>query len=727
MKFIAAFLSLALVAPAVSFGQALADRLPGDAEVYAGWSGTDSIGPGYDQSHLKAVLDASQIGQFFHDSIPRLIATVAAKDPESAKQIQQVLDLVAPMAVHPSAFYFGGMLQGAPLPKIAMICDAGADAGKIITQVNQLLQQASGNPFTCRAVGTLVVLSDFAFPEQVENPLSANAAFQAAMGNLGKDRAAAIYVNATAVMNTINDAIQVYAPPPARQNWLQVRNALGIAGLKTIAATAGLDGKDWTMNADVLAPAPRHGLLAMCDGDPLSADLLKTIPVSAVIAGAFPCDFDKAFKSIQHLFEQFAPEQASQFQQGVGQANQMLGFDLEKDLLAALGPQWAYYIDPEATGDGLLGTTIVNRPRDADQLGKSLSALETLANGLIQQGLQNSDSKITVEFRKETIEGTDVHFLAIPFVSPSWAIKSGTLYVGLFPQVVVSAMDRPADAKSIQDNPDYQAVLQKLNGPAALCSVGYMDLPKTLSNSYQTSLALSRLYFGVCDLFGAETGPMIMPPLGKIQAEMEPAGSIGWSDDAGYHLRAIEPFPGACALGSSQAVASLGVGQSALMASIMIPSLNRARETANRVKCASNLRQIGQAILLYSNDKKGQYPPDLGTLIKTEDITISVFVCPDSHGPPPPAGMTPDQQADWVNQNSDYIYVGAGMKQGVDGMTVVCYEKDVDHGNDGMNILFGDGHVEFLTLKSAHELIEKSGAPQGNNGGGGGGGGGNGL
>ena len=53
------------------------------------------------------------------------------------------------------------------------------------------------------------------------------------------------------------------------------------------------------------------------------------------------------------------------------------------------------------------------------------------------------------------------------------------------------------------------------------------------------------------------------------------------------------------------------IGIIALLISILLPSLNRARETANRVKCASNLRQIGQAILLYSNENKGLYPRTL--------------------------------------------------------------------------------------------------------------------
>jgi len=49
------------------------------------------------------------------------------------------------------------------------------------------------------------------------------------------------------------------------------------------------------------------------------------------------------------------------------------------------------------------------------------------------------------------------------------------------------------------------------------------------------------------------------------------------------------------------------IGIIALLISILLPALNAAKERANRVKCASNLRQIGQALQLYANDNK-MYP-----------------------------------------------------------------------------------------------------------------------
>ena len=50
------------------------------------------------------------------------------------------------------------------------------------------------------------------------------------------------------------------------------------------------------------------------------------------------------------------------------------------------------------------------------------------------------------------------------------------------------------------------------------------------------------------------------------------------------------------------------IGIIALLIAILMPALGRAREQANWVKCLSNLRQIGQAFMMYTNNNKGRFP-----------------------------------------------------------------------------------------------------------------------
>jgi prepilin-type processing-associated H-X9-DG protein len=126
------------------------------------------------------------------------------------------------------------------------------------------------------------------------------------------------------------------------------------------------------------------------------------------------------------------------------------------------------------------------------------------------------------------------------------------------------------------------------------------------------------------------------------------------------------------------------------------------------VKCSSNERLIGQAILLYGNEHKGKYPPDLGTLLKTQPIAVEDFLCPSSQDKVPPDIKTAnkDAQAAWVNDNSSYVFVGKDLNFNAAADTVVLYEKADDHDQDGMNLLYADGHVEWETMEVAQKLIK---------------------
>jgi prepilin-type N-terminal cleavage/methylation domain-containing protein len=50
------------------------------------------------------------------------------------------------------------------------------------------------------------------------------------------------------------------------------------------------------------------------------------------------------------------------------------------------------------------------------------------------------------------------------------------------------------------------------------------------------------------------------------------------------------------------------IGIIALLISILLPSLNAARKQAKNVQCLSNLRQLGQCVLLYVTESKQKFP-----------------------------------------------------------------------------------------------------------------------
>ena len=47
----------------------------------------------------------------------------------------------------------------------------------------------------------------------------------------------------------------------------------------------------------------------------------------------------------------------------------------------------------------------------------------------------------------------------------------------------------------------------------------------------------------------------------------------------------------------------------ALLIGILLPALGRAREVAYQVRCMANSREIGSALMMYTSDSDGYYPP----------------------------------------------------------------------------------------------------------------------
>jgi prepilin-type processing-associated H-X9-DG protein len=154
----------------------------------------------------------------------------------------------------------------------------------------------------------------------------------------------------------------------------------------------------------------------------------------------------------------------------------------------------------------------------------------------------------------------------------------------------------------------------------------------------------------------------------------------------------------------------LVVGIVLLLISIFVPSLRRMRETAGHQPCPSNLRQIGQALLLYANDNGGVWPMRLEDLVVHADLlTPQVLVCPTSDDTPA-KGSTPQQLAAAYAKPGHVTYIftrpGAVMNQ-VGADEVVAYEPVSVH-EEGSNAVFGDGHVEFLFAAQLKRQLTKA-------------------
>jgi prepilin-type N-terminal cleavage/methylation domain-containing protein/prepilin-type processing-associated H-X9-DG protein len=140
----------------------------------------------------------------------------------------------------------------------------------------------------------------------------------------------------------------------------------------------------------------------------------------------------------------------------------------------------------------------------------------------------------------------------------------------------------------------------------------------------------------------------------------------------------------------------------AILASMLLPALGKAKAKALAIACMSNVRQISLSATLYANDNGEQLPPRSGSvrwpaMFQPEYKNVSLLRCP-SDGPPDPKTGSTSPPADAVPRSyiingwNDYFYStldSAGFSAYMAGTSDASFRLSVvPHPSD--TIIFGE-------------------------------------
>ena len=176
----------------------------------------------------------------------------------------------------------------------------------------------------------------------------------------------------------------------------------------------------------------------------------------------------------------------------------------------------------------------------------------------------------------------------------------------------------------------------------------------------------------------------------------------------------------------------------AILAGMLLPALNKARESARSIACVSNMKQIGLAFKMYNSDYDGYYPTYAGNKIGDSWYGLlsglkylplgddgKVLKCPTVKGRHPKALSTKDS----TNYGYNYMFLGfnnnSNRKKFRDFRCTMPSEQFVALENDKckyivqasydtssdfqvtpvhglriLNILYADGHVGKFICKN---------------------------
>ena len=432
---------------------------------------------------------------------------------------------------------------------------------------------------------------------------------------------------------------------------------------------AGLIGPD----AD--ARRPMRLVLGGQPAQPGLWHLLASEPSGSALAAVFPADTpiwlhgsmasgSAAVDNLMAFLAAIDPDIRNEYEQERAEWTTDVGVDLQTDILANFGPEWAmgWYWAP------LTDDAATRRPPPLLDRGPLL-AVRLRDVSLFQDHLKVLTLAFGLESAPQAYRGVTVQ-RAERDLGPFWyAVVGDVLLVAAQENHVHAAIDAVKDGSSLQARPRYAALRTQL-GPAS-SKLLFADV----AGLVQHALPL-------------ETASRRVPPIAIEALDYGLAAAVSLRREAyGLSIEVAQTSPEAADTGDMWETVSDRLRQ----------HLREARRAANRQKAVVRAKTLVTACLVYANEHK-QWPATLGDLqavgLVAEETLCSPYATGAAAEPPCPTFFL-------------YFPPPAGLSGNQSSVTVLICEPTV--GSDGAAFAFADGHAEWVAPERAKQLLAELG------------------
>jgi len=301
----------------------------------------------------------------------------------------------------------------------------------------------------------------------------------------------------------------------------------------------------------------------------------------------------------------------------------------------------------------------------------------------------------------KTPHGDTIYTTAvIPGVLLSYATKNGYLIVGLSPSCVGSALAASSSGKSLAQEPNFASLTTA--SPRENLLFAYVDIRHVLrfvAHSVPAVYGLRSMAYSFSHMFPPSDQPDPEREKGTLSPE-----SVKLMQQLYLESERMQSAVVSVASGKDHvsAHAEIPVGMMGRVVSFLTEPLARARESARRARCISNLKQIMVACHTYAADHKGKFPDKLSELYPAYAPSLELFSCPST-------GVVIHRPEEIDSMSSYRLIGGFLLKEAKDASKkLVLYESLENHG-DGANVAFADSHCKWVQPETLRELLKEAG------------------